>query len=1285
MTLHPDEWARVKEVFDQARARTGANRRAFVTAACAGNDALHARVERLLAAHQLADSFLETPAVLSGDRAVTVSLEGQRIAGYELTAFLGAGGMGDVYKAQDRNLERPVALKLLPAELTHDPERLRRFRAEARAVSSLNHPHILVVHDFGDFHGRPFIVTEFVEGQTLRERINAAPVALKDAVGVTTQIASALAAAHTRGIVHRDIKPENVMLRPDGYVKVLDFGLASQPPSKNAREDADTRPASEPGVLVGTLRYMSPEQSRGLPVGAPSDIFSLGLVFFEMITGRHPFHADSSIGVLHGIQSDTPARAEAGREIDDLIQQMLQKDAGGRPTAVDVAARLTGVDTHTRAMAYISQHVRERPAGQEGSPVAASDSATSWRTPFVGRDGERASLRENLEHAYAGQGTLILIGGEPGVGKTRLVAEILADARRRDALTLAGHCYETAGTPPFVAFVELVERMARTMPLTVFRDVLGDAAPEIARPVPELRRMFPDIVPPLELPPEQQRRYLFNCVAAFLERCCRLKPLVLLLDDVHWADEPTLLLLQHLAQRLPQLPMLVLGTYRDVELDADRPFALTLETLTRQRLAHRLALKRLPHEGVEAMLRALGGMTPPPTLVSAVYQETEGNPFFLEEVFHHLKDEGKLFDSHGGWRANLRIDELDVPEGVRLVIGRRLKRLQETTQQVLTRAALVGRSFDLALLAAVTEERDETLLPALEEAEAAHVIRLESGRNLRWRFAHELIRQTLVSKLALPRRQRLHLQIAEAMERLYAASAKQHAGDLAHHFYQAGAGTDPAQTIRYLGLAADQALNASAFEDALQYLEQALGISAEGDQGRTADLYEKQAAALRSLGRAESATGAWDAALGIHERLGNVDAVARICYESGNQLLWMNRWQAGADICTRGLTVLDKMETADTCRLLALKGVIIGSAGDYWAGNGMLEDAEHIAERLRDQRLLGQVLSRRATLLNQFGEFRQAVDVGTRAADALRRVGDLWELADVLGFLELNLNYVGRLGDGAACDDELRPLALRLGQHSALACADWATLPRDLMRTGDLQSFDALARQKLDAWQRAGLPVFFSHLFVGAAQFWKGQWRESGASFERAVHTGFYPSWFDIIWGWLFLAKAYAGDADALQVFNAKRSALPRLGQPASSGSCHLPQQAVEGLAMLGEKREAHALYPVLLQLMPMRLTGFAVGLLTTSAGIAAACGGEWSAAEEHFETARRQAREIPYKIAQPEAARWYAWMLAERHASGDRERARALLDEAAEVYRTIGMPKHLEIAERIRERLSVE
>src|SRR5437879_5240312 len=213
-------------------------------------------------------------------------LIGTVVGGYRIVSAIGAGGMGEVYLAHDDNLQRPVALKLLPAAVATDPEWLRRFHAEARAASSLNHPHILVVYDFGDHEGRPFMVTEFVEGQTLRERLASGAFAPHEAIDIAAQVARALAAAHAGGIVHRDIKPENVIVRPDGYVKVLDFGLAkvAEQTSSAVAAEAPTRQVrTGSGMVLGTAGYMSPEQARGRVVDARSDVFSLGAVIYEMV------------------------------------------------------------------------------------------------------------------------------------------------------------------------------------------------------------------------------------------------------------------------------------------------------------------------------------------------------------------------------------------------------------------------------------------------------------------------------------------------------------------------------------------------------------------------------------------------------------------------------------------------------------------------------------------------------------------------------------------------------------------------------------------------------------------------------------------------------------------------------------------------------------------------------------------------------------------------------------------------------------------------------------------
>ena len=259
--------------------------------------------------------------------------------------------------------------------------------------------------------------------------------------------------------------------------------------------------------------------------------------------------------------------------------------------------------------------LRDETSGSSGS-LDADDplpqiSLGTRRTPYVGREKEHGDLSACVDQAIRGRGGIVLVGGEPGVGKTRLVEQVQAEAQTRTCLPLTGRAYETDGAPPFIPFVEIVEQCLQPMPPDALRTSLGDAAPEVARLVPDLHRQFSDIPPPLELPPDQQRRYLFKNVAEFLERASHLRCMVILLDDLQWADEATLDLLQHLAPLLGNWSVLLLGTYRDVELDVGRPFAQTLESLRRKRLATRLNLRRLGIESVRAMLAALGGPTPP--------------------------------------------------------------------------------------------------------------------------------------------------------------------------------------------------------------------------------------------------------------------------------------------------------------------------------------------------------------------------------------------------------------------------------------------------------------------------------------------------------------------------------------------------------------------------------------------------------------------------------------------------------------------------------------------------
>ena len=363
-----DDWPRVKAVFEQALAVDETDRSGLLAVACGSDALLRQRVDALLASHAASQSFLETSASAVLElRHPAADLGGQTLGTYRLLSRIGAGAMGEVYAAHDEKLNRRVAVKLIAKDLARDVDRLQRFRQEAHAASSLNHPNIVVVHDFGELEVRPFIVTELVEGVTLRERLKEGPLPIPEAIEIALQVTSALAAAHAQGLVHRDIKPENVMLRPDGYVKVLDFGLAKLARIEPAGNAASTG-LTQPGQMAGTPAYMSPEQARAEPVDARTDVFSVGAVLYEMVTGRLAFAGESHAVIFAEILGRTPPapaglNPNAPPELERLITKALEKDRERRYQSVaDMRADLLRLrrDSDAGHLAA-STHAEQRP------------------------------------------------------------------------------------------------------------------------------------------------------------------------------------------------------------------------------------------------------------------------------------------------------------------------------------------------------------------------------------------------------------------------------------------------------------------------------------------------------------------------------------------------------------------------------------------------------------------------------------------------------------------------------------------------------------------------------------------------------------------------------------------------------------------------------------------------------------------------------------------------------------------------------------------------------------
>ena len=561
----------------------------------------------------------------------------------------------------------------------------------------------------------------------------------------------------------------------------------------------------------------------------------------EALVARHPLR-ERLRGQLMLALYRSGRQAEALRVYQDT-RRVLVEELGLEPS---------------RAIVELEQAILRQDPGLEvllqpvaGQPAAAADagSARGRRADgvFVGRERELAVLVAALGDALSGSGRLVVVGGEPGIGKSRLAEELASRARANGAEIYWGRAWEEEGAPPYWPWVQVLRACVAERGSEQLADELGPAASEIAELVPDVRRLLPGLpLPDVASNPQQARFRLFDAVSGFLARASRSRAVVLVLDDLHWADEGSLRLLEFVARELADTQLLLVGTYRDIELTRGNPLAHALGELSRERTLERIVLHGLAQDDVARFVEAACDFEPDAALVRALYAQTEGNPFFVGEVVRLLRDEGALTTESTGspqlWSGR-------IPDGVREVVGRRLDRLSRPCSSALTIAAAIGREFDLAQLALLVDDLDEdAILEALDEALAAHLVEELPGTAGAFQFTHALIQATLASELSRTRRARLHARIAEALETLYGAHAEDHAAELAHHFDEAQPVLGSDRLVRYSALAGESALAAHAPEQALAHFERAL--AARGDAA--AD--DQAAEVLFGLGRAQLAT-----------------------------------------------------------------------------------------------------------------------------------------------------------------------------------------------------------------------------------------------------------------------------------------------------------------------------------------------------------------------------------------------------------------------------------------------
>jgi tetratricopeptide (TPR) repeat protein len=691
----------------------------------------------------------------------------QRIGPYRVVDTLGAGGMGVVYLVEDPRLQRRAAVKLLPAHLTSDSERTRRFEHEARIASSLNHPNIITIYDIGQSDAGQYIAMELVVGQTLRALCQG-PAAYRDVLEWSSQMARALAVAHDAGIVHRDLKPENVMVRGDGFVKLLDFGLAQL---DAVQPDAATGFATAPGSVLGTLRYMSPEQTRGERVGPATDLFSLGLVMYELATGCHPFQAATLPATVVALVHADPAPPSSVRTglpagFDHLVLGLLAKDSRHRPPAAAVVAALADLGRVSHAESPV--------APADGSLVLGDATAAPV---FIGRVREREAMARAFESACQGRGRLLAVAGEAGIGKTSLVDAFLADQARASSFSVAhGRCSErVAGTEAYLPWLEALEALRR-----------GGRAALIKRLAPAWHAQLAplddehasDVLIAASLRTASQER-LKRELAALLEAAALEQPLVVVIEDLHWADVSTVDLLAFVGSRLATMAVLVVTTYRHSELAlAKSPFIAIRQDLQARGVASELRLDFLDQGDIEAYLEAeFPGHTLPSDFATMVRARTEGSPLFMVDLLRYLRDRGAIARIDGRWTLTDAVAAIsrDLPESMRGMIDRKLGQLAEGDRGLLVAAAVQGYQFDTAVVAEVigldqsaVEERLETLDATFGLVRFSGELGHPNGTlSLAYRFVHILYQEALYNSLKPTRRVALSKATASALMRAH--------------------------------------------------------------------------------------------------------------------------------------------------------------------------------------------------------------------------------------------------------------------------------------------------------------------------------------------------------------------------------------------------------------------------------------------------------------------------------------------------------------------------------------
>ena len=810
---------------------------------------------------------------------------------------IGGGGIGTVYKATDNEVfKRDVAIKVLKEKGNEEVH--SRFLAEARVFAQLNNPHIVKIHDFGEEDGMLFFVLEFVDGRNLLELIQSSPEGQCDVTTVLSvgiDVCKALRYAHSQNVLHRDIKPENIMITKDGVAQLTDFGLA---------EIVGQTGVKEKGVIKGTEAYIAPEATSS-KADKRSDLYSLGAVLYEAVTGRPPFgkparnNEEERIRVIQSHIQKVPVspselNSKVPQTLAECIMKLLEKEPERRfRSAGDLLEKLCEINAEE------SSRKTPEPVLESSIVVSNSHLISSKEVRLVDRVEELNLLKVAVERTARGEGGLLFLHGEAGVGKTKLAREAGAYAHSRGMLALYADCRDTCPyvtrthdvppyIPPYTLWQQIIKDYLELRPQRELSWIRQFCSPAIFELVPELGRKLGVIPQSHVTKPEKGQDEVFGAVSQLVTEISRVTPLLVVLDDLQWADNSSLQLMRHMARHIQKEPLLLLGDYRDTDVDAENPLFPVLSALNRERLLRSIKLKRLTREDMSDLIRQILQQNEIPSgFLNLVYEKTKGNPFYVEEVINDLKVEEAILREGDKWKIG-EIPRIKLPESVVALMRTRIDRLDKECLNVLSLASFLGSNFDCEALRKVTglgEGRLDRIFGKI--LKAGLVKEKETSRGAVYVFADDLIIDVMHEEVMhfhpLTHR-KLHGKVGRVLERLYASSIDEHSSELARHFKESG---NNEKAIFYFMKAGEKAAKLYVNDEAISYFRFALELLGD-NQGKISEkerILERLGDIKKICGEPKACMEYWNEALLLGDKLHEKKKVACLHRKMAN-ILW---------------------------------------------------------------------------------------------------------------------------------------------------------------------------------------------------------------------------------------------------------------------------------------------------------------------------------------------------------------------------------------------------------------